>query len=182
MLAFLGLHLKPPVRELTRDAVAVEARTLARAQGLTLRALPRSAAAGPIGRAALGFTVSADASAPGAGAPGDERLRRLARGLTRIHAVVAVSVLVRPPASGGVALALAADLPTVEVDAADFEREGAASPALLPDRRYLVSGEADEEPAPRRDTIGDGEGSGGRARRPRPGPRALPPGPRSAGR
>ncbi len=180
MLAFLGLHLKPPVRELTRDAVAVEARTLARAQGLTLRALPRTAAAGPIGRAALGFAVSVDPGVPaGAGAPGGEPLRRLAGGLTRVRAVAAVSLLVRPPGSGGVRLALTPDLPTVEVDAAEFERGG---PGLLPDRLYHVSHEADEEPTPRRDAIRGGEESSGRTRRPRPGPRALPPGPRGAGR
>ena len=179
MLAFLGLHLKPPVRELTRDAVAVEARMLARAQRLTLRALPRTVGAGPIGRAALGFAVSADAGVSGAGASDGEPLRRLASALTRIRAVTAVSLLVRPPGSGGARLTPAADLPTVEVDAQEFEGGGSG---LLPDRLYLVSHEADEEPTPRRDVLGGGGGSSGRTRRPRPGPRALPPGPRGPGR
>lgn len=167
MLAFLGLHLKPPVRELTRDAVAVEARTLARALGLTLRALPRAAGAGPIGRAALGFTVLAEGRAPEAGDPGGERVRRLARGLTRIRAVAAVSLLVRPPGPGDAGLSAAARLPTVAVDAAEFEPGG---PALLPDRLYLVSDESKDragEPLPR--------AGPGRPAAPRRATRASPP-------
>ncbi|HWP35310.1 MAG TPA: hypothetical protein VNM66_06930 [Thermodesulfobacteriota bacterium] len=132
-VALLGLHLRPPVRELTRDRIAVEARTLARAQRLTLRALPRSPAAGPIGRAALGFAVSAE--------PGVEPARALARlvaGLARLGPVTAVSFLLGPREAEA-----AARLPTVEVEPADLDREPAAA-LFLPDRLYVVSaGEGD---------------------------------------
>jgi hypothetical protein len=141
-LAFLGLHLTPPVRELTRDATAVEARTLARAQRLVLRALPRSAAAGPIGRAALVFAVSVEAGSAGEALP---RLKRLAVGLTRLRVVESVSLLVRPANAGdaGLEAAWVAGLPSVAVEAAAFEAGGAA---LLPDRVYVVDAGEDEAP------------------------------------
>ncbi|HEX7124430.1 MAG TPA: hypothetical protein VF406_01470 [Thermodesulfobacteriota bacterium] len=147
-LALIGLHLTPPVRGLTRDAVAVEARTLARASRLVLKPLPRMAAGGPIGRAALGFAAMPDGDAPGEALP---RLRRLVVGLARLRAVESVSILVRPGAGGtGGDPAPAAGLPSVEVPAGAFESAG--EQGLLPDRVYVVSVEDDEEerPAPRR--------------------------------
>lgn len=154
VVALLGLHLTPPVRELTRDAVAVEARTLARASRLVLKPLARSAAGGPIGRAAIGFTAAPEGEDRSPEVLG--RLRRVVAGVARLRAVESVSVLFRPNGDG----APAADLPAVEVPAEDFE--ASAAQGLLPDRLYVVR--ADAEEAPRR-------GAPARGR-----PRALPAG------
>jgi hypothetical protein len=162
-LALIGLHLTPPVRELTRDAMAVEARTLARASRLVLKPLPRTAAGGPIGRAALGFAAMPDGDAPVEALP---RLRRLVAGLARLRAVESVSILVRPDvgAAGGDPAAVAG-LPCVEVPAMDFESGGVQG--LLPDRLYVVSAEDEAAPErPRRGVLSRGA------------PRALPPGDR----
>ncbi len=146
-LALLGLHLTPPVRELTRDAVAVEARTLARANRLVLHALPRTAAGGPIGRAALGFSAAPDAGEGAAEVL--PRLRRLVVGLARLRFIESVSILVRPGAGpAGLDPAAVAVLPSVEVSAAAFE--AGAAQGLLPDRLYVVSAEDEEDDRPPR--------------------------------